>query len=1692
MHQPFGRRYGAVRELGAGAQGSVTLVSDRYLGGRLLALKTLAPRADAGWLSLFKREFEVLAQLRHPRLARVHDFGALDDGRAYFTRDFVPGDDLHARTAGVSATQLVAIAVEACRALSPLHSSGLVHGDLKPGNIIVDKGGRVHLIDFSFVRATDSGTAPAGTLPYMAPEVIEEGAADVRADLYSLGAVLFEAASGEPLFEGTAREIAAGHLGDERPEPRPDRLAPRGEDPAIWRGLRAVISRLVARRPEERFPSVEEVRAALTALAPSAVSGNSGAEIPALPTSAGREAETRRVREAVLARLTEPQGRGAVVAVAGEAGTGKSAILSDVKWCAQLMGLRAIEVACGGGGIVGPIVALAEQLSDLHAGDTQDAALADALVGELKGVAAGRADLDALALRFGRIAARAAQAAPLLVLVDDVDRASDETAALLRGLCAGAEDRARMALLLSCRAGFPWRDRLGRGEEFALPLLDRAAVGQLAAAYFGAVSDDKIARILAHTGGNPLFVGSLLRDLANSGGGLEVLERLGPPVELGAYWRGRLEALAQEERRALEALAVLGASADAASVARVAGIPREEIARIADRLEAAGLVRTDGGSLFVGWGSLVAEILAAADGATIALLHRGAVEVEAEPWRRLLHAALAGETAAVGGRWAEIAAGLERAGALTAARELLFAVARALRDTDEAAQVHLALGRVSLSQGDHAAAARFLAPLADEPGRLGMEALALLGKMHGARRELPQAAHALVRALERATVPAETARILADLAGVQFRSGELAEAVRAARSGLDHAPPNDAIRAELLGVLGKAAATRGDHAEAASFCEAAVSEARACVDRRSLAPALDNLAWVREQAGDLCGAAEALSSALALHREMGDLRRLMRAQLVAGDVDTWLERRSEALSHYEEAMRLASAVGNPVQGVEVQVGLGQALAKVGRFERAALLLAQAREDASRLGQGRLRAYATAYSGDIAAWQGRAEEALALWSEARDALEQVGLGGVCAELEIEMADLRLTRGGAGDLDAARLLADGAEARAREDRGRGFEETLSFVRGAIAIAEGRFEEGLRRLDELARALEANGHEELLWQVHAAAARALLDRGSEVLARQRLRKAERILERIADALPAEHRLSFWQDVRRAEIRRLLAVTVPSSSRSLASGGGFDPKADELDPEAAALYRVLECNKRLASETAHDHLLESILDASIELTQAERGFVLLRCEGGLEVGAAREFGKSEPRDPGEQFSRSIAESVCLDGEPVVTVDAAGDDRFNEFLSIHALKIKSVACVPVSYRGASFGVLYLENRLRRGRFGARDLRVLTAFADQVAIAIAHTRLLEEARRREKDLSATTAALEEMCARQAADIDSGRTSLRLVEERLERARQRLEGQGDYHGIVGTGEAMRRVFEVMERVRDLELPLVVVGESGTGKDLVARVLHDTGSRRSGPFVTLSCGGIPESLLEATLFGHGKGAFSGADRESPGLLAAAAGGTLYVDDLGEMPPRLQVDLLRVLQEGTYVPLGKSEPQRAQCRFIASAREPLDALVARGRLRQDLYYRLDVVAIPLPALRERPEDIPILARSLLRREAERLGRSDPGLEAAAVNALAAHSWPGNVREMEQLLRRALVIDDGPGPLTTVRLFGVPTAPIDAVSASPELRKGKAEEAERRQLIAALEACKWNKSLAAEHLDMPRRTFYRRLEKFGLLKRP
>jgi transcriptional regulator with PAS, ATPase and Fis domain len=341
------------------------------------------------------------------------------------------------------------------------------------------------------------------------------------------------------------------------------------------------------------------------------------------------------------------------------------------------------------------------------------------------------------------------------------------------------------------------------------------------------------------------------------------------------------------------------------------------------------------------------------------------------------------------------------------------------------------------------------------------------------------------------------------------------------------------------------------------------------------------------------------------------------------------------------------------------------------------------------------------------------------------------------------------------------------------------------------------------------------------------------------------------------------------------------------------------------------------------------------------------------------------------------------------------------------------------------------------------------------------------------------------------EAEEGEGALALEAAELPEALEPVMLPESMHGVVGLSESLVEVYRVIDRVADTTCTILITGESGTGKELVARAVHKASPRAGKAFVAVNCGAIPEALLESELFGHARGAFTGAHANKVGRIALAEGGTLFLDEIGEMPMSLQVKLLRVLQAREYSPVGDNRTLKADVRIVAATNVNLENAVAAGTFREDLYYRLNVIHLTVPALRERAEDVPLLVQHFLKKAKERVGRSKiTGVSRAAAQILADYQWPGNVRELENTVERAVLLCQGeliePKDLPQ-RLCGLgvekrmsPRLPDTGL----DLRNA-VESFENQLIRQALERTKWNKKQAASLLGLNRTTLVEMLKR-------
>jgi len=398
----------------------------------------------------------------------------------------------------------------------------------------------------------------------------------------------------------------------------------------------------------------------------------------------------------------------------------------------------------------------------------------------------------------------------------------------------------------------------------------------------------------------------------------------------------------------------------------------------------------------------------------------------------------------------------------------------------------------------------------------------------------------------------------------------------------------------------------------------------------------------------------------------------------------------------------------------------------------------------------------------------------------------------------------------------------------------------------------------------------------------------------------------------------------------------------------------------------------------------------------------------------------------------------------------------------------RSYLVVPLRFGELVGGALVFGKR-KPNWFDQADVEIATGIAGQVVLAVEHHRLAEEQRR--------LAVAEEQA--------------RKLKQRLASLRDELGQRYDFHQILGRSAALREVLARAERVAPTETTVLLTGESGTGKELVARAIHYASPRAEGPFLAINCAALPETLLESELFGHEKGAFTGADRQKAGRFELAAGGTLFLDEVGELSPAVQAKLLRVVQEREFERVGGRATLRADVRIITATNRDLEQTVAAGQFREDLYYRLDVFTVHLPPLRDRGDDVLLLAEHFVRELGPQFGRGNAGLSREAREALLAHAWPGNIRELQNAVERALIMTDG-GLITAAQLGITSRAarPARDGRAHPEVSStpDSLPELEKRMVLDALAKTKGNKSRAAKLLGLTRFQLYTRLKRYAL----
>jgi transcriptional regulator with GAF, ATPase, and Fis domain len=860
----------------------------------------------------------------------------------------------------------------------------------------------------------------------------------------------------------------------------------------------------------------------------------------------------------------------------------------------------------------------------------------------------------------------------------------------------------------------------------------------------------------------------------------------------------------------------------------------------------------------------------------------------------------------------------------------------------------------------------------------------------------------------------------------------------ATRAAADAVAASDPVgEARVCEVAALAALYAGEPAEAIELCERAIAAARRARAPEVEARAHAVLASVALSRGEVRRAAERYARAFDLAEAAGEthsaaafLLNLGVTRLDAGDL-------GPATDALREGARRLARLGRDQDLSRALYNLGLAGVLAGDDDLAAVAVRSARAAADRENDLAASAFASVLEAELALRDGKL-------GRAHDAVNEAAERAVDAsprDRAVVAARRALILAALGKLEAAKRAVEEAGVAAEADGTDLSRTEYAVARARVALTTGGPEEALAAAADARSSAERFGTYEARLRATLSSADAADAAGQHDAARRHLSAARALLDRAANTLPP---------AARARMR-----AVGAYQRAFAAV----PRETGAAPDENRWRRLVFYARRLTAERRVGRLYEEILDAAIDLSGAERGFVILRDDdGSLRVRVARGLDRRAIAEDEQLFSRSLSARAIDGGAPIATVDALRDERLDGAASVHALSLRSVVAVPFRREGEVRGAIYLDDRLRPGAFGPDDVALLSDLADLASIALDGADRLRRERRQARRLEIEGRSLAHRVETQARQLES-----------LRRSAGQSAAVG--LGIVGRGSAMREMLALVERVAPSNVPALVVGESGTGKELVAKALHHASRREGGPFVIENVSAIPETLLESELFGHVRGAFTGADRSRVGLFEAASGGTLFLDEIGEMSPSLQAKLLRAVQEGVIRPVGSAESRSVDVRLITATHRDLPAMVAEGRFREDLYYRLAVVTIELPPLRDRPEDVPALVAHFVSTHGD--GRTID-VDARALASLARFAWPGNVRQLENEVQRALVLCQG-----TIQLEHLSPAvrgDVDDEVVDTLDLKGQVQLLERRLIADALHRAGGNQTKAAKLLGVSR----------------
>jgi Nif-specific regulatory protein len=1662
-------RYQILKEIGSGGIGKVFKATD-LSKQKTVAIKVLLDKESEDF-ERFKNEFLLLKKLHHPNIVKVYDFGFSDRDKPYFAMEYVEARDWRTFFQPMDYSKSWQIMLQVCTTLDFLHSKQIVHGDIKPSNILItsspDGQLKVKFTDFGFAQyeKAEDPSGWKGTLPYLAPEIIRGEKLTPQTDLYSGGVFIYEILFGRLPFEDEEpMALAKSHLEKQVVIP---------QEPPIPTELRNLILKLLEKDPIDRFFSANEVLVEVQKMSGLDLEREKPLFTKSLISSAefvGREKEFATLKEALT---QSTQNGNTFVLVTGESGIGKKRLLEEFATWAQLQGCSEITISL-------------KERDFLEA--FQDNPF------QFLGV----------------------DSCPVVVVFEHSELADDSFFQFLSKFIGSTHGNNTLVCftLSNDTVGPNENQKVVHIEErirsisedpiiaIKLDRLTEVEVENLVRSMLG--SRQRVERLpsLIHreTGGNPFLIRELMESLAteerirrDSGQWsieLEHIERSKIPERVRSEIERNLACLKPESAELIACASVWGLEIEFDDLMQLSDFGENIILDCLEDILSYGLM-VESSSLnkrrFRFINNLIRRIVYdQVDSQRKKTLHekagellQGKVDQDKESYihdlaNHFFQARNTGKALAYSLSAAKKAESeLDHAQAITHYTNAL----KLTRETstpsilsEEEIQESLAdqfgaIGQFEKSLNRYQEALRLWDFKTSDSQKQGL----LYGKIGKTYERMSKHGEAVkfleksVQELKRVESPKQLATALVALGWVHLREPDYEKAKDRFKEALS-VLGKDVVSEEkgfALSGLGTVHWAVGDYSYASWHHHEALKIFEDLDDVTKMADCYGNLGIVARRRGQLKEATELFRKCLHLLVTLHDDYRLSilynNLGLTYLDLNNW----GQALEHLKMAVRLQGEASDTVglgfsynniglvsllQGdlstaseyfnlailqfrtarqksglALVYYNLGNLYAYREEFSEALRYLNKSAKIREELGEEAGIADCLALVGKVLLQQSAFDQVEQNLWQAQNLYQKLGNGRGEAEVQLSLAEWFIEMG--ETVKAETLLSQVQEFLDGFDN-KWFRALFQRVQSSFLKAVGQPQDSLSYLSDSAKIFkELRARLEL--------GRTYLDVGKIKLELGRYKEAKAFLREALSVFQKEKIESKMK-----EVESLLEQTKDLSLLQ--------------KEKIATFYHLAEL---LNSIWDVDELLLKSLQLTIDLLNAERGAIIFYSDKdkSFEVKVSQGI-ETETLKDAIAISRQVLKDVVKSDSPLIVEDARKDPRFVKSQSVILYNILSILCVPLKTKNRLIGTVYLDHRSLPAIFSSEDVEFLKAFAHLIAAAIEKSELYVKAN-----------------------------------EEIFQLKEVLHRTYEYPEIIGKSPQMQEVFNMVEKVANSKTAVLILGENGTGKELIANLIHRRSQRKDNPFIKVNCAALPETLLESELFGIEEKAATGVGFRK-GKFELADGGTIFLDEIGDMSLSVQAKVLRVLQEKEFERVGGQRSIKIDVRVISATNMDLHKKIQEGLFRKDLYFRLNPIVIAIPPLRERKEDIPPLFDYFLKKFSRENNKPAIRLTKKIIVALQEYSWPGNVRELEHMIESAIVLsEDGAFPPKLL-----PQEVRKTESMINLDRYGKLQEVldwiEKKKIAYTLEKNRWNQSKAAEGLGISEPTLRRRMKKYKI----